>query len=231
MNNMFKKIMCLLIVIGSCFFLNGCWFYKNKDLLNYHNYDVVEYGGNNYYKYKSVLYSYEFIGEREQVGYIRGALFRREEAYILKEDVEKNIIFITDGSGYFWLKEGCEFVNENTEVKCFLISENPCPYDGELEDMIFFEIEDLTYDKLTERIKADSSSMDPMNYYFLLLGYGNGIYQELVIRKNIIDNEYYFLEDVLHNGQYVFGWYKISDKYMEIIKEKILEYEEEKLEE
>ena len=60
----------------------------------------------------------------------------------------------------------------------------------------------------------------------MFLGYGNGIYQEIYLAKNIIDHEYYFLENVLHDGQYVCGWYKISDQYMEIIREKIIEFDE-----
>ena len=91
---MVKKIIFLVVVIGSCFILNSC-FLKNPDALNYDNFDIMNYNGNKYYLYKGYkgYNSYEFWGEYKVVGSYTSYGTAEGDACILENDIDENIIF------------------------------------------------------------------------------------------------------------------------------------------
>ncbi len=218
---MFKKIMCLLIVIGSCIFLNACFYSGDPTALNYGNFDVINYNGNKYYLYEGENSSrYQFWGEYKVIGRYTSNGTAKGDACILENDIEENIIFDQGFPCYFWIKEGYEFIDVNSPVKQIILSKDLIFGYEEVE--FSFEVEELTNNKIYGNTKGDvdwSYGKD----YIAYLDYGNGIVCCLYTLKN--SNNDYYIGKYFGEEKDLHGWYKISDEYMEIFREKIQEYE------
>ena len=216
-----KKYMILLLLIINVIFLTGCGDSYFSDG------NTIMYNGDIYYNTNvgDYVYPIDAIGNKTCVGSVHwlGFFLKGGLIYTIDADTEENILIVDEYSVF--KKFEYDFPDKETiieSVGCYISIDSFADFGIENESFSsLFSLEKVIIN-YKEALKYESSFEDHIDSLNIVYEYGLIFYLDLLVDSN--HNIYVDIHDRSNSECYHHFYYKVADKYNDLIYNKLLEY-------